>query len=206
MQQRQEHRFGRRAVALLLALAASAPLGTSARSVGEGQQKLRIRNRTPFILILYVSGVRVGWVKPFRSETVRGLREGYHDVYATSRYGSGYFGPQRTWVPGNWNITPTAGGVSEDAAVALSGRIYRQNRASLAACDALARRRGEELRGLRAELEVKVDKEGRGVVAINGAGLPERLRSCYAAVSRTWSLPNTGEQYIVTLQHLVVDR
>lgn len=205
-QQMPQRRGGAKVLlAALLALALVAAGGSPALAGGK-THTLRVRNRTPFILLLYVAGVRVGWVKAFRNETIRGLREGYHEVYATSRYGSGYFGPLKVWAPGGWSITPSAGGLGNDAATALVSRIYRENRASLAACDALARKRGEDLDGARVELELKVDKDGRGAVAISGEQLSARLRSCYDAVSRTWSLPAMDEPYTVSFQHVPAAR
>jgi hypothetical protein len=65
---------------------------------------LRIRNRTPFMIYIYIHNVRVGWVQPYRTGLMRGLRVGYHRLYAHSRFGSVYWGPRRIWVPGNWNL------------------------------------------------------------------------------------------------------
>lgn len=65
---------------------------------------LKVRNRTPFLVVLYIKGVRVGWLKPSKTGVMRGLRAGYHRVYAHSRWGSSYWGPRRVWVPGHWNL------------------------------------------------------------------------------------------------------
>lgn len=65
---------------------------------------LRVRNRTPFIVILYVQGVRVGWLRPLRTGRMRGLKRGYHRVYAHSRWGTVAWGPRSIWVPGSWNL------------------------------------------------------------------------------------------------------
>jgi hypothetical protein len=65
---------------------------------------LKVRNRTPFLVVLYIKGVRVGWLKPYKTGVMRGLRAGYHRVYAHSRWGSSYWGPRRVWVPGHWNL------------------------------------------------------------------------------------------------------
>ncbi|MFH1132030.1 MAG: hypothetical protein V1754_11890 [Pseudomonadota bacterium] len=73
-------------------------------SDGKDRSILQVRNRTPFVVLLYVHGVRVGWLRPYRTGTIRGLRAGYHRVYAHSRWGSVYWGPKRVWVPGNWNL------------------------------------------------------------------------------------------------------
>lgn len=65
---------------------------------------LRVRNRTPFIVIVYVHGVRLGWLRPFRTGLLRGLRRGFHRLYAHSRWGSFYWGPRSIWVPGTWSL------------------------------------------------------------------------------------------------------
>ena len=65
---------------------------------------LRIRNRTPFVLIVYIGGVRVGWMRPYRVGLMRGLLAGYHRMYAHSRYGTTSWGPRAVWVPGTWNL------------------------------------------------------------------------------------------------------
>ena len=65
---------------------------------------LRIRNRTPFMITLYISGVRVGWLRPYRVGKIRGLATGYHRLYAQSRYGTTSWGPEDVWVPGTWNV------------------------------------------------------------------------------------------------------
>lgn len=65
---------------------------------------LKIYNQTPFVIILYLQNVRVGWLRPNRTGVMRGLKTGYHRVYAHSRWGSAYWGPIRVWVPGQWNL------------------------------------------------------------------------------------------------------
>lgn len=65
---------------------------------------LKVKNRTPFIVILNVGGVRVGWMRPYRTGVIRGLTPGYHKLYANSRYGTMSWGPRDVWVPGNWNL------------------------------------------------------------------------------------------------------
>lgn len=71
----------------------------------EGERMtLRVRNRTPFIVIVYIYGRRVGWLRPFRTGNIRGLRRGFHRLYAHSRWGSFYWGPRSTWVPGSWSL------------------------------------------------------------------------------------------------------
>ncbi len=65
---------------------------------------LRVRNRTPFMVIMHIGGVRVGWMRPYRTGLLRGLVPGYHKLYAHSRFGSMSWGPREIWVPGTWNL------------------------------------------------------------------------------------------------------
>jgi hypothetical protein len=65
---------------------------------------LRIRNRTPFIVMVYIGGVRIGWMRPYRVGMIRGLMNGFHRLYAHSRYGTTSWGPRPVWVPGTWNL------------------------------------------------------------------------------------------------------
>ena len=65
---------------------------------------LQVNNQTPFIMIIMVDGVRVGWMRPYRTAIVRGLSTGYHALYAHSQYGTMSWGPRDAWVPGNWNL------------------------------------------------------------------------------------------------------
>ncbi len=65
---------------------------------------LKVRNRTPFIVIVYIYGRRIGWLRPFRIGKLRGLRRGFHRLYAHSRWGSFYWGPRSIWVPGTWSL------------------------------------------------------------------------------------------------------
>ena len=65
---------------------------------------LKVRNRTPFMVIMHVAGVRVGWMRPYRTGLIRGLVPGYHKLYAHSRFGSMSWGPREIWVPGTWNL------------------------------------------------------------------------------------------------------
>jgi hypothetical protein len=84
-------------------------LPANAISVEEIEQEgdrmvLRVRNRTPFIVIIYIHGHRIGWLRPFRTGRLRGLRRGFHRLYAHSRWGSFYWGPRSVWVPGTWSL------------------------------------------------------------------------------------------------------
>jgi hypothetical protein len=65
---------------------------------------LKVKNRTPFMVIVYVGGVRIGWVRPYRKGLIRGLRPGHHRLYAHTRYGTTSWGPRFIWVPGTWNL------------------------------------------------------------------------------------------------------
>ncbi|MCA9668151.1 MAG: hypothetical protein KC503_21280 [Myxococcales bacterium] len=65
---------------------------------------LMVRNRTPFLILVYVRGVRMGWLRGYRTGIIRGLRPGYHRVYAHSRWGSTYWGPRVLYVPSRWTL------------------------------------------------------------------------------------------------------
>lgn len=168
----------------------------------EKEPVLRLRNRTPFMLTVYIGGVRSGWIKPFRTEVFRGLKSGQHKVYVASHYGSASWGPRRVPVPGTWNLTPPKSAkATDDMEQALTSRIYRRNRKSLAACDKLAERRGER-RPDRAAFEISVDEQGKATVKVTGTGLSKRLAACYRAMAGSWEYPSTGTAYTVTFQHL----
>jgi hypothetical protein len=100
--------------ALLLAaamLTANGPRWSSAHAqpaAGRemGHQVLRVRNRTPFIVEIYVGGLRVGWLRPYRSGVLRGLRRGHHRLYAHTRWGTMAWGPRSMAVPGTWSLNP----------------------------------------------------------------------------------------------------
>lgn len=73
--------------------------------VREGDRAtLRVRNRTPFIVIVYIGGVRIGWMRPYKVGKIRGLMSGHHRMYAHSRYGTTSWGPRFIWIPGTWNL------------------------------------------------------------------------------------------------------
>jgi hypothetical protein len=85
----------------------------------------------------------------------------------------------------------------------LALRIYRTNRATLEACDALAERRGETLgKGGRAEFEVRVDAAGKAEIAVHGRGLSAAVISCYRTVSGQWKVPATGIEYTTSFDHV----
>jgi hypothetical protein len=65
---------------------------------------LQINNQTPFITIVYIGGVRLGWMRPYRIGMIRGLMIGYHRLYAHSQYGTTSWGPRDVWIPGVWNL------------------------------------------------------------------------------------------------------
>lgn len=65
---------------------------------------LQVNNQTPFIVFIYVEGVRIGWMRPYRTAIIRGLTTGYHRLNAHSQYGTMSWGPRDAWIPGNWNL------------------------------------------------------------------------------------------------------
>lgn len=65
---------------------------------------LMVRNRTPFLVLIYVHGIRMGWLRPYATGVLRGLGTGYHNVYAHSRWGSAHWGPRPLWVPSRWTL------------------------------------------------------------------------------------------------------
>jgi hypothetical protein len=163
---------------------------------------LRIRNNTPFIMLIYVSGIRAGWIKPFRTELFRGLKDGGHKIYAHSEYGSASWGPRSVKSPGTLNLTVDPAAQVADMDTALASKIYQLNKNSLVACDKLAERRGEVLKGTRAEFEVKVDDNGKGEVTVTAEEIEEKLLSCYKAVVKQWTFPATGSPYALSLTHM----
>jgi hypothetical protein len=66
---------------------------------------LKIQNQTPFLVIIYSSGVRIGWLRPHRLGLIRGLNSGYHRLFAHTQYASNSWGPRDVWVPGSWNLS-----------------------------------------------------------------------------------------------------
>jgi hypothetical protein len=71
----------------------------------EGERNmLQINNQTPFIVIVYIGGVRLGWMRPYRVGLIRGLMVGYHRLYSHSQYGTTSWGPRDVWIPGTWNL------------------------------------------------------------------------------------------------------
>lgn len=161
---------------------------------------LRIKNNSPFILQVYVAGIRVGWIKPFRGELFKGLRDGVHKLYLHSEYGTVAWGPKHVNVPGQLNITLDK--QTADLDTALAARIYKANRASLAACAKLAERRGENVRGTRAEFEVSVDEKGAGTVTVKGEELGESLLGCLRTMVKQWKFDATGAAYTLSFTHI----
>lgn len=78
------------------------PVEQAARE--EDRALLQINNQTPFIVFVYVGGVRIGWMRPYRTAVVRGMVNGYHTLYAHSQYGTMSWGPREAWIPGTWNL------------------------------------------------------------------------------------------------------
>jgi len=94
-------------VALLWRMSASGadPGGVAVEPATEGEGGvLRVKNRTPFIVIMHVGGVRVGWMRPYRTGVIRGLTPGYHKLYAYTQQGTLSWGPKDVWVPGTWTL------------------------------------------------------------------------------------------------------
>jgi hypothetical protein len=162
---------------------------------------LRVRNTTPYILSLYVAGVRAGWIRPYRTELFRGLRDGYHRVYAVSEYGSAAWGPRDVAVPGNINVV-LEGRAAENAAMTMASRVFNANKASLLACDKLAERRGESVNEARVEFQVEVDAEGKSKVTARGEGAAGSLLSCYRTMVSQWKYPATGSPYSLSFSHV----
>ena len=158
-------RFSALIVASLLLVGSAAraadrsPISVTGINTRKGQQ-LVVRNKTPFLGMVYVRNLRVAWLKPFGTTVIKGFQPGRHKLYATTRYGSSSWGPTGVWVPGNWTVTPRKG--QRHLSAALVRRIYRNNRSSLVACDKLASRRGERLAGQRADFQIRVDEKGVG--------------------------------------------
>lgn len=65
---------------------------------------VKIKNQSPFLVIVHSGGVRVGWMRPHRVGIIRGLTTGYHKFFAHSQYGTVSWGPKEVWVPGPWNL------------------------------------------------------------------------------------------------------
>lgn len=90
-----------------VAEADSAPqplIAVEQRFTQDGKAVLRVRNLTPFIVFIYVQDLRVGWLRGYRTGVIRGLRLGYHKVYAHSRWGNMHWGPRRLWIPTQWSL------------------------------------------------------------------------------------------------------
>ncbi len=83
---------------------ASSPISVEEVVLEDNRTVLKVKNRTPFIVILNIAGVRVGWMRPYRTGIIRGLTPGYHKLYAHSRYGTMSWGPKDIWTPGQWNL------------------------------------------------------------------------------------------------------
>ena len=78
--------------------------GDKEHTIVTGKTTLSVKNETPYILIVYISGVRVGWIRPYRAGVLKGLRAGYHQLYAHSRWGTTSWGPREVEVPGSWSV------------------------------------------------------------------------------------------------------
>ena len=83
---------------------ASTPIDVRVVPGAAGRNVLTIRNRTPFVVFIYVRGIRSGWLRGYATGLIRGLKVGYHNVYAHSRWGNAYWGPRLVWVPSRWTL------------------------------------------------------------------------------------------------------
>lgn len=100
-------------------------------------------------------------------------------------------------------VSATAEPRESDLKTVLAAQILRHNRASLAACDRLAERRGETLRrGSRAEFRVRVEEDGRASIQVSGQGLSAATLTCYRSVATEWKLPQIGEAYSTVFAHV----
>ncbi len=189
------------AVALLVTLPLL-PRGLAAPEPAPGKGVLRLRNSSPFIIQVFIGGVRVGWVKPFRTELFKGLKGGYHKIYTHTEYGTVAWGPKNVMVPGTLNVELDKSQQPADLDTALAARVFQTNKASLVACGKIAERRGESLGGLRVEFEVGVSEKGEGKVKVTGEGIGDQLRSCYRAVVTQWKYPVTGQPYTISFMHM----
>jgi len=102
-------------------------------------------------------------------------------------------------------VAPDAGrpdSVDRNFGAAVSARILRRNRGSLAACDRLAERRGERLEGARVWFVVQVDGSDRVSVTVRGDGISPALLSCYRSMSSNWRIPRVGRPFAVRFHHV----
>jgi hypothetical protein len=92
--------------------------------------------------------------------------------------------------------------LQKDFTVATATQIHRSNRSVLAACDGLAERRGERLKGTRARFTVRVSAEGKVETTVTGEGLSSSLLLCYSSVAGQFQAPAVGRPYSVVFSHV----
>lgn len=119
--------------------------------------------------------------------------------------------PRHTGPPKRSAAAPDAGSIPDhdsrvreegrDHSAALAAQVLRRNRSTLIACDNLAEKRGEILRGRRALFRVKVDADGNAVVEVGGS-VSSDLLACYRSVVRTWTFPRPGHPYSTVFWHV----
>jgi hypothetical protein len=187
--------------ALLLPSSHAGPLPVEEVAREADRGVLKIKNTTPYILTIFVHGVRAGWIKPYRTESFKGLKDGLHRMYAVSEYGSAAWGPRDVRVPGSLNVA-LEGKAAENAAIAMASRVFNANKSSLIACDKMADRRGEDVSTARVEFGVDVDAQGKGKVTARAEGASPSLASCYKTMASGWKYPVTGEAYQLTFSHV----
>jgi hypothetical protein len=187
-----------------VAIANGSKKGVALESVANEADRavLKVQNSTPFILTIYVAGIRAGWIKPFRTVSFKGFKAGQHKFYAFSQYGTTSWGPEEITIPGKWNLNMDQTEEPEDLDTALASKIFQSNKSSILACDKLAERRGENIKGGRIEFNVKVSASGQGVVEVSGDGMSEKLSSCYRTISKQWTYPQTGAAYQISFIHM----
>lgn len=81
-----------------------APISVESVVMEGDRATVKIKNQSPFLVIVHTGGVRVGWMRPQRVGIIRGLTTGYHKFFAHSQYGTVSWGPKEVWVPGPWNL------------------------------------------------------------------------------------------------------
>lgn len=61
---------------------------------------ITVENRTPTVAMVYLDGVLLGWVAPYKQHSFRGVPAGFYRVYARTPLGSNAWGPYDLYVPG----------------------------------------------------------------------------------------------------------
>lgn len=61
---------------------------------------LTVENRGPAAAMIYLDGVLLGWVAPYKQHSFRGVPAGFYRVYARTPLGSNAWGPYDMYIPG----------------------------------------------------------------------------------------------------------